>query len=317
MKKQIISFLFIICLLITMLTGCGDKNTRSYKIYYLDVDKTCLIEKEYEPQSTDQKALVEEFLNVLSKDTNSVEYIKPIPSLVSIKEYKIIDNSLSINFSSQYEDIDGVEEVLTRSAIVKTLLQIDGIEEVSFYVSGQPLVDNSGTVISKMTVNSFLDYSSDNNSSLEKTTVDLYYSSMDGLSLIKESQDIYYDKRVSLEKVVLDSLMKNPKIKNAKVAIPENTKVIYSTVFDGVCYLTLDSTLIRQSKEVSNNVIIYSIVNSLCSLDNINKVVIKVQNDSVTDEQSNLDIEGEYQSDYSLVSQEVKADKEIEGSTFN
>ena len=54
------------------------------------------------------------------------------------------------------------------------------------------------------------------------------------------------------------------------------TKVLGVTVKDGTCYVNLDNGFLTQTYNVSAEVQIYSIVNSLVELSNINKVQIAV-----------------------------------------
>ncbi len=310
MKKKIISVLVLLCLMSVIFAGCTAEDSKIVKVYYLDIKKSTLITKDYELTANDTNGYVVELINVLSKDTNSPEYLKPIPAAVSLKDFYVRGGLLVLNFSKQYEEIDPIEEILVRAAIANTMLQIPGVEEVSFQVAGQPLVDSAGNVVSAMTKETFLNYNDNSKDALTKQKVNLYYSTEDGTALIKEEHEIYYDSRVLVASVVMDYLRKKPESKNAKVAIPSSTKVVSTLMSDGVCYVTLDSTLQNQLSDVSKNVIIYSIVNSLCDLDNVNTVVIKVENDNSSVEQNNLDIAGTYQKDYSLVLETHKQEEQ-------
>lgn len=310
MKKKIISVLVLLCLMSVIFAGCTAEDSKIVKVYYLDIKKSTLITKEYELTANDTNGYVVELINVLSKDTNSPEYLKPIPAAVSLKDFYVRGGLLVLNFSKQYEEIDPIEEILVRAAIANTMLQIPGVEKVSFQVAGQPLVDSAGNVVSAMTKETFLNYNDNSKDALTKQKVNLYYSTEDGTALIKEEHEIYYDSRVLVASVVMDYLRKKPESKNAKVAIPSSTKVVSTLMSDGVCYVTLDSTLQNQLSDVSKNVIIYSIVNSLCDLDNVNTVVIKVENDNSSVEQNNLDIAGTYQKDYSLVLETHKQEEQ-------
>ena len=49
---------------------------------------------------------------------------------------------------------------------------------------------------------------------------------------------------------------------------------------DGVCFVNFDSGFLAQDYMLSEEVIIYAIVNSLCELPNINKVQISVNGDT-------------------------------------
>jgi len=83
-----------------------------------------------------------------------------------------------------------------------------------------------------------------------------------------------------MEKLVMEQLIGGPEGNEANPTINPATKVINVTVNDGTCYVNLDQTFLTQVYTVSSEVTIYSIVNSLVELDNVNKVQILVNGES-------------------------------------
>ena len=64
--------------------------------------------------------------------------------------------------------------------------------------------------------------------------------------------------------------------------INPNTKVINITTKDGICYVNLDENFLTVPENVSMEAEVYSIVNSLVELSNINKVQIMVNGEVPT-----------------------------------
>lgn len=310
MKKKLISLALVLAFIMLCLGGCSSNSKDKYTVYYLDINKSVLVPKEYEVQSTKVDDVIEELLGVLSNDTDSPKYFQPIPSDVKVKECKLNEGNLIIDFSGDYYSIKGTKEVLTRAAITKTMLQIEGVNKVTFYVSNKQLVDENGNVVSSMTNDSFIDNYGDESSFLVKKELSLYYATEDGESLICEKKFVDVDERKSIADVVLDNIRKKPDVDNAKVAVPEDTKVLYTAISDGVCYVTLDSTLLTEKSDISNKAIIYSIVNSLCDSADVKTVVIKISNTNAKTQQNNLEISGTYAADKSMVV-EVVSSKEM------
>lgn len=301
MNKRCISTLLIVILTITcVLCGCK-KTDKEYKIYYLDINATSLVAVDYKANAKTTEGLIYEIINELSREQSSTKYMKTIPANVSLRDFTLEKGELVLDFSYQYNDLKGLREVLVRAGICKSLLQIDGVDSISIYVSNQPLTDESGNVIGAINKQSFLDYSGNDESDLQATSLTLYYASMDGNYLIKEQRKVSYNKNVSLEKLVLEYLQSKPISKNAQIAIPTNTKVKSVTVSEGICYVTLDASMLSQMNEVSTQTIIYSIVNSLCELDNINKVSIAVENNPVDLIAATLSIDGLYEKNNELI----------------
>lgn len=95
----------------------------------------------YHMDATKTDAMIDEALQALATDPDSVDYRKTISDSIKITD-RVLDNGLlSLYFDREYEELTGYTEVLMRAAIVKTLVQIKGIDSVAFYVGEDPLLD--------------------------------------------------------------------------------------------------------------------------------------------------------------------------------
>ena len=311
MSKKVVAAILIFIMVLGF-TGCDNNSESGYTIYYLNLDKTAIVPISADIKSDKLDDIIEELIKTMSTDTNSVKYIKTIPSDVTIRECTLDNGNLHIDFSPQYNNLTGEAEILTRSAIAKTMLQVEGVNSVSFYVNGKPVTEEDGNVAPALTNDSFIDNYGDDKSFKVRKNVSLYYATEDGENLICETKPIDVDERVLLADVVLEYLRKKPDINGAQVAIPDDTRILYVSVSDGVCYVTLDSTLLTEKSDISSKAIIYSIVNSLCDSADVKSVVIKTSNTNDATQQDYLDISGTYVSDKSMVVQTIDmSDKNI------
>ena len=138
-------------------------------------------------------------------------------------------------------NMDTVEEVLCRAAVVRTMTQIDGVDCVTFYVDDEPLKDARGTIIGSMNQESFIENPGEQINSIQNTTLTLYFANEEGDGLVKEvREDVYYSGNISLEKLIMEQLLEGPEQDGMKSALPEGTKLLTVSVVDGVCYVSLD-----------------------------------------------------------------------------
>ena len=79
-----------------------------------------------------------------------------------------------------------------------------------------------------------------------------------------------------MEKLVVEQLISGPVNGETWPTISPDTKLVNITVRDNICYLTFDSAILTAVNNVTTDVTIYSIVNSLVELSNINKVQISI-----------------------------------------
>ena len=260
--------------------GCGDGQEEAfdYYIYYMNTDKTKTVAVGYTPSVEKKKELIQEFLGELLWQTDSPNYQKAIPDGVRIASWKLEDGQLSLYFNSAYLEMGNVEEVLCRSAIVRTLVQIKGVDCVSFYVGDGPLLDEDGKPVGMMTEESFIENPGEQINAIQTANITLYFSNEKGDALVQEVQeDIHYSSNISLEKLVMEQLLKGPQGDEGRSAIPDGTKLVSVSVLDGVCFVNLDEGFMNQNYEIAEPVVIYSIVNSLTELTSVNKVQISVK----------------------------------------
>ena len=62
--------------------------------------------------------------------------------------------------------------------------------------------------------------------------------------------------------------------------IPQGTKLLGISTDEGVCYVNLSEEFLKPLPDVKESVSLYSIVNSLCQLPNIDKVQFAINGDS-------------------------------------
>ena len=261
--------------------GCGKTQEESrYHIAYLNKDKTGIVEVPYEMKATTTEAMIEEFFAVLCAEPDDVDYRKPIPSDVEITKYSLDGALLTIYFDADYLNMNEVEEVLCRAAIVRTLTQITGVDCVSFYVDETPLTDAEGRLVGTMYGESFVENPGEQINSIQNTNLTLYFSNETGDGLVKETRKVHYSSNISLEKLIMEQLLVGPEISGAKSAIPTGTKLISVSLVDGVCYVSFDETFKNQDYSINEAIVIYSIVDSLSELSSISKVQISVNGDT-------------------------------------
>ena len=169
-------------------------------------------------------------------------------------------------------------------------MQVDEINHVLMTVAGQSLMDSSGTAVGPMTADTFIDNAGDAINPYEMVTLTLYFANETGDRLVETTRTLEYNSNISVERLVVDCLVKGPDTDQAFPTINPDTKVLGVTVRDGICYVNFDKTFLTQVYTVTPEVVIYSITNSLVELTSVNKVQISIdgQTDVVFRETFNL-----------------------------
>ncbi len=304
------------CVLLVMLfalsaMACSKETEKnSEKIYYISIDKMSIVPVEYSYKNRGTNAMINEAFSMLCSETSDVEYMKTIPSGVDIVEYKIDGSDLSLYLSADYLSLDEYTEILVRSAIVKTLVQIPGVDSVAFYVDEIPLSDASGNIVGTMTADSFIDDFGSETESLLSGDFKLYFASSDGLSVVPETRQVYYSRNVAIEKVILEQLIKGPNADGMISSLPAGTMVNSVSVTDGICYVNFDASIETSVTGVTENVTIYSIVNSLTELDNIKQVQILVKGETPHITVPDIDLSKPISKNENIINTKIKEEEE-------
>ena len=169
---------------------------------------------------------------------------------------------------------------MTRAALVRTITQLNGIEYVSMKVRNDPLTDRSGNPIGIMEASMFIDNAGDEINTYEKARLTLYFTDKSGTKLVEASRSVVYNTNISMEKLVVEELIKGPNNDEIFPTVNPETKVNNVTVKDGICYVNLNESFLTPMTNATSEVTIYSITNSLVELSNVNKVQISINGDT-------------------------------------
>lgn len=277
MWKKIMCLLLSLTMLLTM-TGCNKEQEEKgeYQVYYMNMEMSKIVPEEYNSSGAEGEELIEELLTKLKSAPDSSKLRQTIPSNVEVKSFKINGAYLYVDFSEEYKALEPTQEVLIRAAIVKTLLQTNLCSLVAFTINSEPLLNADGSLVGSMTADSFVENPGKQINSSVETSLTLYFASKDGTQLVKETRNVHYSTNISMEKLIMEQLIEGPKNSGAIATVPSATKLITVTVVDEVCYVNLGDSFKSQNAEVNEEIVLYSIVNSLTELQTVNKVQISV-----------------------------------------
>ena len=275
----------ILCILMCMLgmSACGNEQTDKanvYSVYYLSNSETKVETHEYELQSETSAEQVNEMLLVLQTNPSRLQYKAPLAMGFQLIDYKLEAGKVTLNVNEEYKKLTPTQEVLVRASLVKTLTQLPGINFVSITVNGKLLTDAEGKSIGWMNRDQFLENEGSAFNTFETVTLKLYFADENGTGLMETARTKEYSSNVSMEKLIVEELIKGPNGEGIYPTINGQTKVASVTVQDGTCYVNLDETFLTQVPNVTAEVTIYSIVDSLVELKNVNKVQISINGDT-------------------------------------
>lgn len=274
--KRIVLVIGMLLLCLTGFTGCQKDETTGkylYKIYNLDRSETKVEFYEYDTDTEDVQALIDEFLQEMSKVPEDVNHHETIHNFM-ITGTEVKENRLIITVDEAYKKLSPTTEVLTRAALVRTFTQLEGIDFVSMKINDEDLTDSLGGIVGVMDAGQFVDNTGSEINAYENAELILYFASEDGKQLIRAKRPVIYNSNISMEKLVVEQLIGGPVSKDVFPTISKSTKIVGVTLKDRICYVNLNEGFLEQMSNVSPEVTVYSLVNSLTELNSVDKVQI-------------------------------------------
>ncbi len=262
--RYIFLFAFIACLL----WGCDwndyEKEKGEITLYQVADNGIGLKSSEYHLQASTDDAVV--IVDELLKTFKGVD----------VRDFQLKERQLSIYFSTAYYNTKGIDEVLRRAAIVKTVCQVSGVEYVEFFVEEESLTID-GEVVGVMSDLSFMDSIGGNGYTQEKY-VTLYLSDLSGEMIREVTSRLTYDMTVPLARLLVEQLLLGPEkleqinTTDVRNTVPQGTTLNSLTIRDNVCYVDFSKEFCNIQEGINSEVVIYSIVNTLCELSDVNMV---------------------------------------------
>ena len=279
--REMLLTLLVMAGLLGMLSACEETKQQDglkVQVYYLSNSETKVEIHEYDkPMGT-----MQEQINILTSYLSAIPekpaYKSPLAMGFGILNMQYQDGGLVINVDKKYMELSATTEVLVRAAIVRTMLQADGIQRVQIQVDGSPLVDASGETVGWMTADQFIHSDGSEINSYEQVRVKLYFANESGDKLIAAYREKFYSTNTPLERFVVDEILAGPsgKITGLYPTVNSDTKILSVMTKDGICYLNFDSNFLSTVGNVTLDTEIYSIVNSLTELQGVKRVQILV-----------------------------------------
>lgn len=302
MKMKRFLIIILVLTLIMNLSACSNGNKANSEdssevgIYYVNSKTSALVYERYQLISTKQEEQIDELLYMLKLAPENLLYKSALMDVAVVRDYYFNDDgSLTIDFEPSYAELTGIPEILCRAAIVKTLSQLEGVEYIQFNVNGQPLLDADGDLVGIMTKEDFID-----NTGTE-TKVKLYFADEKGDALVEYLKEITYNGTGSLEELVLKELLAGPEQIGMYRTVPEDTVLNKVEMKEGICYVDFNKNFMDKISGLSDEVVIYSIVNTLVELPYIKKVQFQINGEAPTLFGDGLSLDGYFERDLSLL----------------
>ena len=310
----VLALVCVVCatLVFTFVENATDFSEQGKNLYFLNsstneiVPEKRNVEKENDFLDNEKKneyvnAIMEEFL----KGPETATLTDIFPENLNVLWCKFIEQEngkgiVEINFSKEYNGLSESQELACRGAIVKTFTELDFITGVDIIVEGEKISRDNGESVGEMQEENFKTDPVIEPYKTDTKIVKLYFSDEQAMGLCVEERAIQINEKQSVETKIVEELIKGPENEKLVQVVPSETKINkISTEEGGICYVDLSNDFISQHNGGSTGEIltIYSIVNSLTELEEVEQVQFLIDGEKKTSLAGHVDFSKPFERD--------------------
>jgi germination protein M len=283
----VLSVLLTVLMLSVFFTSCkgsgepssGAAEEKAGKmVYFINRDRTRVQGEEFTFKTSTVEEQIPEMIEALSERPKHNELKTSLGKDFALLAYELNDETLTLNMDEAYKKLSASEEILVRAALVRSFTQIDGVRFVQLLVEKETLMDAGNYPVGLMSADSFVENEGKEINAYDRVNITLYFATEDGTGLVSVDRQVVYNTNVSMEKMVMEQLIKGPALAGYYPTVNPDTKILSVTNKDGTCYVNLSEDFLKQpsGSNVTAEVAIYSIANTLIDLHNVSRVQIQV-----------------------------------------
>ena len=278
MKKRFIVLMGVFMSVFLLLSAC-DNGGVSYTVYHKNAGGDRLIpETQKIAEGASKEEIISALMGFLASTPKTEGSVTVLPEGTELLGVSISGKTAVLDLSSEYYNNEGMDELLSRMAIVSTICGIEGVDNVRIRVSGSPLVSTiTGTEIGTISGRDVANGPQDK-AVAAKETVTIYFPDKEGTHLVPERREIELQASISVERLIIAELAKGPNNEELIQIIPSDINLISVETNDGVCFVNISGDFVDkiQSGSTSTTMALFSVVNSLTELEGINSVQILI-----------------------------------------
>ncbi len=214
-------------------------------------------------------------IQYIMNENATMDYQNPIPSGVTYlsNEYDDVQNSVRVSFNIIYDSINAESLMFFKTCVAWTILQLEDVETVSLALTDLANPDEeTATTVETFDRNSFTMNFGDREGFKQTGTIVLYFANATGEKLKEYQQTVEISNTTSLSRLVVESLIEGPEEVGYTATLSDEVKINNISVNDGICYVDLSDAFYDTSNPLRNDIIVYSVVNSLVELPTVSKV---------------------------------------------
>lgn len=265
--------ILIVIICINIANRAGGTSLRQGELFFLNSTYTELESETRNIRYKDKADLCLNTLKALIKGPEKKSLKAILSSKTTLLQIDMADEeNIVVDFSKEFLTGVSEQDVLSIYAVAKTLCSIDGINSVKVLVEGNEITIDPDGVIGYLTAEDINLAGDINRGEIHEIT--LYFTKEDTGMLHSEKREVEITDQLPLAQHVVSELIKGPENEEFQGCISDSSTLIGVSISENKCYVDFKNNFLSKNNgsPKHNKSVIYSIVNSLCELENIAQV---------------------------------------------
>lgn len=305
-KINIVSVLLVLSLI---LSGCNKvASSKSITLYFPSEDNelAAFETSDIEVASNDKIVLLDSVKDALLEGPAKKDetYKNLYNDIVSISYVTLENKLLIVNLTGDYFALSRGERLALKAGIAKSYSNFKFVESVRFLKDGNLIVDESGKKAEDIEIASLLTEMDDLSVNNDFQSYYLYFANEKG-QLVREERTLEVQTATLLAKALVDQLLKGPAREDLLPTIPKGTRVRQLEIKEGICYVDFNKSFQTKHSggENEEKLTVFSIVNTLTELSDIDKVQFLIDGEKLENYQGFIDFSQTFSRDESIIQQ--------------
>ena len=301
----------MLAVLTGLFTGCTSSDNveqQTYvsedccEIYYIDNITQMLKAENVIMDSEKQNEQVLSLFKKLSGIAKTEERSGVVPRGLEINSISIDNGTLTIDFNAVYNSMTAGEELAFRAAAVYTFTSLDFVDYLLITVDGSELKTAKGMLMGKLGRE---DVIMNGDISAEPTNYEiltLYFENSEGSALSTEIREVQVNPNLPVERYIVEQVIAGPEDESLRSTVPYDTKIRDISTADGVCYVDLSVEFVNKQLGLEKDALaaVYSIVNSLCEIEDVTKVQFLIEGEKLDSYRNVIDLSKPVEPNYDI-----------------
>ena len=278
----------IVCLLLMLALLCGcarlglGRQDKGVSFYYRSTDADYfsplgamgIEHRTLRDDQTDINAMMKLYLG----GPVDPELTSPFPKGMQLLRSEMTAREITLVFDDTLAALSGVGLRLACACIARTVAEYGGYDTVTIRAEHLSLDGEEAVTVQPAEL-----VLEDRSAGQPNALVQLFFADAQGRFLIEEQRSAPVEEKQELPEFILRSLIEGPQTESLNATIPKGTVLLNVSVVDRVCLVNFSAEFLqnRPRNELAERMTVFSVVNSLTQLEDVDSVEILVEGSSV------------------------------------